>query len=288
MRHLRLVCTLLIATLCAMPVQAQPVPPESTVGVMPLTFRYMVDQEYQATVIEADSYLQGTFKEDMQSSAHSNARDNSHSGMIASGFSSGYSDSAKHKGSGEYDLQSGRRVKLESYNDRTVVEKSLDSGVFTGILESALSEAGIRVADRSQLKKIIAEQENRGHAKTGQGQVQLADFLLNGQIETMRLEGVRKIPDGTNTRYSVGGVLKISIKLSDTRTGVADFARTFTGKARKTFESNAPVPADDVLDAAMDDLARQIVSALTGERKQSNVDDEDSEYQDSPGKRLKD
>jgi len=288
MRHLRSLCSVLLALLWAMQVQAQPVPPGSTVGVVPLTFRYMVDQEYRATVIKADSYLQGTFREDMQSSAHSNAHDNAHSGMASSGFSSGYSDSAKHKGSGEYDLQSGKRVEMESYNDRTIVEKSLDSGAFTGILESALSEAGIRIADRSQLKQILAEQENRGHAKAGLGQVPLADFLMNGQIETMRLEGLRKVPDGTNTRYSLGGVLKISIKISNTRTGIADFARTFTGKARKSFERSDSVPAGDVMDAAMDDLARQIVSALTGEQKRNNMDDEDSEYQDSPGKRLKD
>lgn len=287
MRHLSYLCLGMIVLVCALPCYAQPIPSGSTVGVVPLTYRYMVDQEYRTTVIQADSYLKGHFKEDMQASSNFNVHDSAHSGMVSSGYSASNSDSAKSKGAGDYDLKSGKRVEIESYNDRTVVEKTLDSGVFTGILESALSEAGIRIADRSQLGKILAEQEARS-TKGDKGQVPLADYLLNGQIETMRLEGVRKVPDGTNSRYSVGGVLKISIKLSDTRTGVADFARTFTGKAKKSFEGSESVPAADVMDAAMDDLARQIVAALTGQGKSRDTDAEDSEYQDSPGKRLKD
>lgn len=282
-------CTLLIGVvlLAATACFAQPVPPGSTVGVVPLTFRYRVDQEYQTTVMQADASLKGHFRENSSASHRASVRESDHMGYTSSGYSASESASARSSGSGNYDLKSHQRVQVESYNDRTVIEKSLDSSLLTGILESALSEAGIRVADRSQLGRVQAERDFNKQNGQKQSAIRAADYLLNGQIDSMRIEGVRNVPDGTNQRYAVGGVIKLSIKLTDTRSGVSDYARTFTGNARKTFNAADPVPADEVMEAAMNDLAQKITAALTGNAARAGGATEDDEYQDSPGKRLK-
>lgn len=272
---------------------AQQLPLGSTVGVMPLTYRYNVDQEYIRTVVESKAYLKGHFKENASASARSNYQERDRFGMTGGSYSERESASARYGASGNYDLKSGSRVQAESYYDRTIVEKTLDSSKLTGILESALSEAGIRVADRSQLR-YIEEERKKIHGKDfastkgqKQSRLSIADYLLNGQIESMRLEGIRNVPDGSGRRLAVGGVIKISVKLSSTTSGISDFARTFTGKARKTFDASDPIPANEAMELAMDDLANQLTSALCGVQSRGNEYDEDAEYQDSPGKRLR-
>lgn len=271
---------------------AQPLPPGSTVAVMPLTYRYNVDQEYIRTVVETNAYLKGYFRENSSASSHSSYNERDRFDMQG-GYTQSDSDSARYRASGDYDLKSRNRVQSEAYYDRTIVEKTLDSSKLTGILEAALSEAGIRVADRSQLRHLEAERarmKGKDFSPT-QGQkgsrMRIADYLLNGQIDAMRLEGVRQVPDGSGRRYAIGGVVKISIKLSSTTSGVSDFAKTLTGKARKTFDANDPAPADEVIELAMDDVARQLTEALSGVRGGRGYEDEDAEYQDSPGKRLR-
>lgn len=272
---------------------AQTIPLGGTVAVVPLTYRYNVDQEYIRTVVESNASLKGYFRESSSASARSSYRENDRFGMNSAAYSEQDSASARSRASGDYDLKSKNRVQSEAYYDRTIVEKTLDSGRLTGILESALSEAGFRIADRSQLGKLQAERANmksKDFAATPSqkgSKIRVADYLLNGQIESMRLEGIRNVPDGTDRRFAVGGVVKISIKLTETASGISDFAKTFTGKARKTFDANDPVPADEVMDMAMDDLANQVAAALGGQRGQSDSYGEDSEYQDSPGKQLR-
>lgn len=272
---------------------AQTIPLGGAVAVLPLTYRYNLDQEYIRTVVESDASLKGYFRENSSSSARSAYRDNDRFGVNGGGYSEQDSASAKSRASGNYDLKSKNRVQSEAFYDRTIVEKTLDSGKFTGILESALSEAGFRIADRSQLGKLQIERANMkskdfAASPTQKGsKIRVADYLLNGQIESMRLEGIRNVPDGTDRRFAVGGVVKISIKLTETSSGVSDFAKTFTGKARKTFDANDSVPAEEVMELAMDDLARQVAAALGGQRGQSDFYNEDSEYQDSPGKQLR-
>lgn len=272
---------------------AQPLPAGSTVAVMPLTYRYNVDQEYIRTVVETNAYLKGYFRENSSASSRSSYNDRDRFGMQGGSYSQSDSDSAQSRASGDYDLKAHNRMQAEAYYDRTIVEKTLDSSKLTGILESALSEAGIRVADRSQLRHLDGERarmKDKNFSPT-QGQkgsgMRIADYLLNGQIESMRLEGVRQVPDGSGRRYAIGGVVKISVKLSGTTSGVSDFAKTITGKARKTFDANDPAPADEVIELAMDDVARQLTEALSGVRGRGDYESEDSEYQDSPGKRLR-
>lgn len=284
-----LLCVLFFITDCF----AQPIPPGGTVAVMPLTYRYNVDQEYIRTVVETESSLKGHFKESSSASSRSSYRERDQFGMQSSSYSESGSDSDQSRASGNYDLKSKNFKQQEAFYDRTIVEKTLDSGRFTGILESALSEAGLRIADRSQLQKV---EEERAHMKSkdfsptkGQksSRLRVADYLLNGQIESMRLEGVRAVPDGSGRRFAVGSVVKISIKLTETTSGTSDFAKTFTGKAHKTFDANDPIPANEAMDLAMDDLAQQVTRALTGHAGQSDFSSEDSEYQDSPGKQLR-
>ncbi|GAB1410237.1 hypothetical protein MASR1M90_13910 [Desulfovibrionales bacterium] len=287
--RLALLC-LVLGTVTA---SARTIPMGGTVAVLPLTFRYNVDQEYIRTVVESDASLKGYFRESSSASARSSYRDSDRFGMNSAAYSEHESAASRARASGDYDLKSRSRVQSEAFYDRTIVEKTLDSGRFTGILESALSEAGFQIADRSQLAKLKAE---RGNMKSGDfaaspsqkgSKIRIADYLLNGQIESMRLEGVRAVPDGTDRRFAVGGVVKISIKLTETASGVSNFAQTFTGKARKTFDVNDPIPAGEVMDLAMDNLAAQVAAALGGQSSQSGFSDEDSEYRDSPGKQLR-
>ncbi len=96
---------------------------------------------------------------------------------------------------------------------------------------------------------------------------------------------IRMVPDGTNRRYSVSSTLKMSIKITDVKTGVSTFAKTFTGKGVKSFDAIDYIPSEDTMDMAMDEIAVQVVAALTGQRI-LNPSESDAEYQDSPGKRL--
>ena len=96
---------------------------------------------------------------------------------------------------------------------------------------------------------------------------------------SVRTGNVRLVPDGTGRRYSVGSTLKISIKITNEKTKVSSFAKTFTGKGHKTFDADDYLPAEESMDIAMDDLVSQMVYALTGTRV-PNPSESDDEYQD--------
>ena len=166
---------------------------------------------------------------------------------------------------GKYDLEKKSEYESTSYNDTVIVEKTLSTEKYTGILESALSEAGILLGNR---------QKQRAN-----------DYILTGDVISVRMGNIRMVPDGTNRRYSASATLKISIKITDAKTGVSTFAKTFTGKGSKTFDAIDYIPSEEAMDIAMDEISAQVVSSLTGKRIIS-PSESDEEYQDSPGKRL--
>ena len=235
--------------------EASVVQPGKSVLVEPLLFSYQVKQDFQHSYAKAESSIKGYAKEKRSASYSENYRDGTYSASAKA--------SANSNIDGKYDLKKKSEYESTSYNDTVIVEKVLATEKYTGIIESALSEAGIDVS-----------------ARNGKG-----DYILTGDVVSVRMGNIRMVPDGTNRRYSALSSLKISIKITDARTNVSEFAKTFTGKGSKTFDAADYIPAEESMDLAMDDLVNQMVYALTGNRIQ-NPSESDDEYQDSPGKRL--
>lgn len=228
-----------------------------SVVVMPLLFSYQVKQDYKISYAKAESTLKGYAKEKSSSSYNAN---------YGGGYYSANANSSSSRNlDGKYDLKATSEYESTSYNDTVIVEKSLNTEKFTGILESALSEAGILVGSREKQSS--------------------KNYILTGDVVSARMGKIRVVPDGTQRRYSVGSTLKISIKITDAKTGIATFAKTFTGNGTKTFDAVDYIPAEETMDIATDEIAAQLVAALTGQRFISRSESDD-EYQDSPGKRL--
>ncbi len=242
---------------CTVSLHASMLESGRSVVVLPLLFSYQVKQDFQISYAKAKSSIKGYAKEKTSDSYNENYRDGY--------YSSSARASANSSIDGKYDLKKESEYEAVSHNDTVIVEKTLSTEKYTGILESALSEAGILVGNR---------QNKRAN-----------DYVLTGDVVSLRMGEVRNVPDGTKRRFSASSTLKISIKVTDTRTGVSTFAKTLTGKGVKTFDGADYVPAEDTMDMAMDDIAAQLVAALTGQRIVS-PSESDAEYQDSPGKRL--
>lgn len=259
-----------------------------SVVVLPLTYRYQVAQDYAQSCVQVDSYLKGKANETAKTSARSGERSNPD--LYQDGEERAAKTSVSRKG--DYNLKSGATIRGEAWTDRTIVEKTLDSDQLAGYLESALSEAGYRIVDRASIAKLYpgaAKKSDPAAAEDVYRKIaakRSADYVLNGQIESVRLDSPRNTGLSAR-RYSVQAVVRVNVRLLGVKSGEADFARTLTGRATKTFDAADPVPAAEVTDAAMDDLARALVSALAGRPGQSArpLDDE-SDYADSPAKRL--
>ncbi|MBF0536710.1 MAG: hypothetical protein HQL03_00485 [Nitrospirae bacterium] len=263
-----------------------PVMPGETVAVLPLTFHYQVVQEFSQSYEKTDSYLKGYFREGASASSSERDREREHHGVVSDSYSEDHSSRDRYNASGKYNLRGGSTTVRQDFNDTTVVEKMLKSNAFSGVLASSLSESGIKMVDNETVRSVAQEFNNAPSAKKGKRPhaQRTATYALTGNIESMKLEGIRRVPDGTNERFSVSARMTISIKLVNLRDSTVSFARTFTGIGKKTFNGADPVPVPEVLDGAMSDLAAKLVESFTG-IKQSTPND-DSEYQDSPGKQL--
>ena len=251
---IKLASTLLF---CAVSLQASMLESGRSVVVMPLWFSYQVKQDFQTSYLKSESSIKGFAKEKSSDSYNDSYRDGR--------YSSHESNSSKDNFDGKYDLKKKSEYESNSYTDSTIVEKTLSTEKYTGMLESSLSEAGLNLGTRQNQK--------------------MSDYILTGDAVSVKMGNIRTVPDGTNRRYSVSSTLKLSIKITDPKTGASVFAKTLTGKGVKTFDDADYVPAEDTMDMAMDDIAAQLVAALTGQRIVS-PSESDAEYQDSPGKRL--
>lgn len=253
-RFIKLATVLLFG---AISLQASIIESNRSVVVMPLWFSYQVKQDFQTSYSKAESSIKGFAKEKSSDSYNDNYRDGR--------YSSHESNSSKENFDGKYDLKKKSEYESNSYTDSTIVEKTLSTEKYTGMLESALSEAGLHLGTRQNQK--------------------MSDYILTGDAISVRMGNIRTVPDGSHRRYSVSSTLKISIKITDPRTGASVFAKTFIGKGAKTFDASDYVPSEETMDMAMDDIAAQLVAVLTGQRVVS-PSESDAEYQDSPGKRL--
>lgn len=249
-----------------------------SVVVMPLWFSYQVVQDYQYSYGKVESSLKGYANEKSSESYRDGSRDGR--------YSSSQSASSKQNFDGKYDIKGKTEVESSSYNDTTIVEKTLHTEKYTGIIESALSEAGVKIANRAALGNMGGDKKDSDTLAKKAVQKKVGNYVLTGDVTSVRMGGIRKVPDGTNRRYSVDSTLKINVKITRVQDGESTFARTFTGKGAKTFDATDYIPAEETMDMAMDDVAAQITAALTG-MTISNRSESDAEYQDSPGKRLR-
>ncbi|AFL67626.1 hypothetical protein [Sulfurospirillum barnesii] len=253
---------------------AQVIPLDKSVVVMPLRYTYQVSREFYDEYSRAESSLKGY--------AHEKGSV-SHNAQYREGYSGG-SASASSKGSfdGKYDLKAKDEREFHASTDKVIVEKSFDSEKLTGIIESALSEGGVKLGMRNpEYAKAKTSEEAAKKAISKRA----GDYVLTGDIVRMQLGGIRRVPDGTERRYAINATCKISIKITRASDSTSTFARTFTGKGSKTFDASEYIPTDEVIDMAVEDVALQITAALLGKRI-ANPSESDDEYQDSPGKRL--
>ncbi len=261
--------------LCESLVWAQAlVPANQSVVVMPLRYTYQVTREFVDEYYRAESTLKGYAHE--KGSASYNAQASSDYYNSSSGAS------AKRKFDGQYDLKGTSEKEYHASTDKVIVEKSLNSEKLTGIIESALSEAGVRLGTRNPEYAKAASSEEAAKKAIAK---KAGDYVLTGDIMSLKLGGIRTVPDGSKRRFAINATCKINIKISRASDGTSVFARTFTGKGSKTFDAADYVPADEVIDMAVDEVAMQITAAVLGKRIQ-NPSESDEEYQDSPGKRL--
>ena len=265
------------AIFCVASLQAAVIEHDKNVVVMPLWFSYQVKQDFQYSYAKVESSLKGYANEKSSDSYRESVRDGR--------YSASQSGSSKESFDGKYDLKSKSEAEAHTRNDTTIVEKTLSTEKYTGIIESALSEAGIRVGTRELLGNLAGDKKDSDTLAKRAIQKKMGDYILTGDVTSVRMGAIRKVPDGTNRRYSVASTLKLSVKITRIRDGVSSFARTFTGTGSKTFDATDYIPAEETMDMAMDDVAMQLVAALTGQRM-PNRSESDAEYQDSPGKRL--
>ncbi len=243
-----------VAALCtySLVVSAAILPAGESVEVKPLSYNYTVVQDFEHSVLEATHNQDGAIKED-ESVSHS-------SHVAGAGFFSFHasgSAKASAKRDNEYkDYKEKHKLTATAYNDTVMVEKVMYSDKMTSVIETAFHDAGVSMS------------------KTG-------EYALSGSIKSMRCSKPRLVPDGSNQRYAISATTSIHIQVAHKTTGKVVFAKTFTGTAQQTFNVNDPVPVDDTVDMSVDDLTASIIKTLTGKKRSTEVD-----YQDSPGKRL--
>ncbi len=255
-------------------VYAQTIPTGKSVVVMPLRYSYQVTREFYDEYIKAESSLKGYANEKASASYKESYRDGYYSG--------GISASGKESFDGKYDLKVKSEAEHHISTDKEIVEKSLDSEKLTGIIESALSEAGVKLGMRNpEYAKAKTSEEAAKKAISKRA----GDYVLTGDISSLRLGGIRRVPDGTNRRFSIDATCKINIKITRASDSTSTFARTFTGKGSKTFDALDYIPTEDVIEMAVEEVAMQLSAAVLGQRIAS-PSESDREYQDSPGKRL--
>ena len=253
---------------------AQIIPAGKSVVVMPLRYSYQVTREFYDEYMRAESSLKGYANEKASASYKEKYRDGYYSGSASA--------SAKESFDGKYDLKAKSEAEYHASTDKEIVEKSLDSEKLTGIIESALSEAGVKLGMRNpDYAKAKTSEEAAKKAISKRA----GDYVLTGDISSMRIGGIRRVPDGTNRRFSVDATCKINIKVTRASDSTSMFARTFTGKGSKTFDALDYIPTEDVIEMAVEEVAMQLTATLLGQRI-AHPSESDREYQDSPGKRL--
>ncbi|WP_310440094.1 hypothetical protein [Sulfuricurvum sp.] len=229
-------------------------PAGESVEVKPLTYNYTVVQDFEHSVAEASHNQDGVVKENENVEHSAQA-----SGAGFFSYHAAGSAKASMKRDNEYkDYKENRKFTASTYNDTVIVEKIMYSDKMTSVIETAFHDAGILMS------------------KSG-------EYVLNGSIKTMRCSKPRLVPDGSNVRYAITATTSVHIQVSDKKSGKVVFTKTFTGTGQQTFNRNDPVPVDDTVDESVEDLTSKMVEALTGKKRSTEVD-----YQDSPGKRLVD
>lgn len=227
-------------------------PEGESVEVKPLTYNYVVVQDYEHSVAEASHNVDGTIKEN-ESLSHSEH-------VSGSGYFSVHAAGSAHtsaKRDNEYKgYKENHNYSASRYNDTVMVEKMMYSDKMTGVIETAFNEAGISMSNSGE-------------------------YVLTGSIKAMRCSKPRLVPDGSNVRYAITATTSVHIKITNKKTGKVVFAKTFTGTGQQTFNMNDPVPVDDTVDRSVNDLTASMIETLTGKKRSTDVD-----YQDSPGKRL--
>lgn len=225
-------------------------PAGKSVEIRPLGYNYTVVQNFENSVAEATHQQNGSIKENESASYHEN---------VSGYFSYHGSASAKTQRNNQYkNYKESYKVTESTYNDTVMVEKVMYSEKMTHVIESAFNDAGVSMS------------------KSG-------EYILTGSIKAMRCGKPRLVPDGSNERYAIAATTSIHIQISNKTTGKVVFAKTFTGNAQQTFSMYDPVPVDDTVDMSVEDLTASMVETLTGKKRSTEVD-----YQDSPGKRLVD
>lgn len=245
-----------LAALCSTSfvLSAAILPAGESVEIKPLTYNYTVVQNFENSVAEVSHNQDGSIKED-ESIAHS-------SHVSGSGFFSlnvAGSAQANAKRNNEYkDYKEKHKLSASAYNDTVIVEKVMYSDKMTSVIETAFNNAGISMS------------------KSG-------EYVLSGSIKSMRCSKPRLVPDGSNERYAITATTSLHIQITNKKNGKVVLAKTFTGTGQQTFNMSDPVPVDDTVDMSVDDLTATMVETLTGKKRSTEVD-----YQDSPGKRLVD
>lgn len=245
-----------LAALCStsLALSAAIIPDGESVEVKPLTYNYVVVQDFENSVAEVSHNADGSLKED------ANISQSSH--VLGSGFfsfNSAGAIQASAKRNNEYkDYQEKHKLTTTAYNDTVMVEKVMYSDKMTSVIETAFNDAGVSMS------------------KSG-------EYVLNGSIKSMRCSKPRLVPDGSNERYAVTATTSIHVQVSNKTTGKVVFAKTFTGTAQQTFNMHDPVPVDETVDMSVENLTATMIETLTGKKRSTEVN-----YQDSPGKRLVD
>lgn len=243
-----------VAALCtaSFALNAAILPAGESVEVKPLTYNYVVVQDFEHSVAEASHKVDGTIKENESLSHREQV---SGSGFFSVHAAGSAQTSAKRDN--EYkEYKENHNYTASRYNDTVMVEKVMYSDKMTGIIESAFNEAGVSMS------------------KSG-------NYVLSGSIKAMRCSKPRLVPDGSNVRYAITATTSVHIQIANKNTGKVVFAKTFTGTGQQTFNMNDPVPVDDTVDRSVNDLTASMIETLTGKKRSTEVD-----YQDSAGKRL--
>ena len=229
-------------------------PSGGSVEVRPLSYNYTVVQDYEHSVLEASHAKDGSIKEDQVITHNSQ--------FSAAGFfsfnASGSAQATAKRNDNYKDYKENHKHTATTYNDTIMVEKVMYSDKMTSVIETALNDAGVPMS------------------KTG-------EYVLTGSIKSMRTSKPRLVPDGSNVRYAITATSTIHIQIAHKKSGKVAFTKTFTGTGQQTFDINDPVPVDDTISMSVDDLTATMVEALTGKKRSTEVN-----YQDSPGKRLVD
>jgi hypothetical protein len=243
-----------LVTLCSVSftLSASILPAGKSVEIRPLGYNYTVVQNFENSVVEATHQQNGSLKENENISHHEYENESGY-------FSHHESASAKTQRNNQYkDYKESNKVTELTYNDTVMVEKVMYSDKMTNVIESAFNDAGVSIS------------------KSG-------EYILTGSIKAMRCGKPRLVPDGSNERYAISATTSIYIQISNKTTGKVVFTNTFTGNAQQTFNMYDPVPVDTSVDMSVEDLTASMVETLTGKKRSTEVD-----YQDSPGKRLVD